>query len=79
MAPSGKNPHLVGMKEDMLYHIGIKADTSTEEIKEKFGDVKVSQFLPCEMKRANGSLHLGWIRVRLIRNIPLTLKGSFTW
>ena len=41
MAAGSRNPHLIGMKEDNLYHIGIKADTSTQEIKEKFGDVKV--------------------------------------
>ena len=41
MAGGSRNPHLIGMKEDMLYHIGIKADTSTQEIREKFGDVKV--------------------------------------
>ena len=43
MAAGSRNPHLIGMKEDNLYHIGIKADTSTQEIKEKFGDVKVSK------------------------------------
>lgn len=46
MAPGGKNPHLAGMKEDMLYHIGIKADSTTAEIKEKFGDVRVSVHVP---------------------------------
>ena len=44
MAAGSRNPHLIGMKEDMLYHIGIKADTSTQEIREKFGDVKVPTY-----------------------------------
>ena len=39
MAPGKRNPHLLDMKEDVLYHIGI--NSGTQNLKETFGDVKV--------------------------------------
>ena len=36
-----KNPHMEGMKEDVLYHIGLSS--GSQDLKAMFGDVKVSR------------------------------------
>ncbi len=40
-----KNPYILEMKEDVLYHLGL--GTGTHNLPEMFGDIKVRSFLPC--------------------------------
>ena len=39
---NNKNPHMVDMKIDVMYHIGLSS--GTQDLKEMFGDIKVREF-----------------------------------
>lgn len=38
-----KNPHLSKIEDDVLFHIGIHTNGGRNNLKEQFGDVKVSK------------------------------------